>query len=80
MHPALKLVTEHLSCPRERAELLFMCDEDFRELCEEYCACCDTVSRLEGTGRNDGLRLEYLALRLRVERELRRHLGQDPES
>jgi hypothetical protein len=57
-----------------------MSDEDFRELCEEYCACCDTVSRLEGAGRNDALRQEYLALRLRVERELWRHLGQRLDS
>jgi hypothetical protein len=75
MHPALKLVSERLSHVRDQAAELFDRDEVFRELCDEYQMCSETVMRIEGTGTVDeALQREYVALRLRLEGELLRYL------
>lgn len=75
MHPALKLVSDRLPNVRHHAALLFDGDEDFRELCDEYQACSETVMRIEGTpDADEALRREYVALRLRLEAELLRYL------
>ncbi len=81
MHPALTLVKDRLPNIGERAELLFGQDDVFRELCEEYQVCSDTVGRMEGAaGASPALRNEYLALRLRLEGELLRYLADYPGS
>jgi hypothetical protein len=58
---------------------LFERDETFRELCEDYGACRETVTRLECSDRAcHGLHDEYSALALRLERELLRYLEEHP--
>jgi hypothetical protein len=75
MHPALKLVSDRLPNVRDQAALLFDRDEVFRELCDEYQMCDETVERIEATPAADaGLQREYVALRLRLEGELLRYL------
>lgn len=77
MHPALKLVSERLPNVRDEAARLFESDEVFRELCDEYQVCSETVMRIEATPTVDGaLQREYAALRLRLEGELLRHLAE----
>jgi hypothetical protein len=74
MHPALKLVSERLPHVRHQAAQLFDSDEIFRDLCDEYQMCSETVMRIEGTPTADeALRREYMALRLRLEGELLRY-------
>jgi hypothetical protein len=80
MHPALKLVSERLPNVREQASLLFENDEDFRELCDEYRACSETVARMEDAPDTTALRKEYAALRLRLEAELLRYLAENPDA
>jgi hypothetical protein len=80
MHPALKFVSERLPNVEEQASLLFETDEDFRELCDEYRMCSETVVRMEN--RSDtaaALRKEYAALQLRLEAELLRYLAERPD-
>jgi hypothetical protein len=58
---------------------MFERDDVFRELCDEYQMCTETASRLEAAGGPSGaLRLEYAALRLRLEAELLRYLEEHP--
>lgn len=59
------------------AERLFEHDEVFRELCDEYQACSEATTRLEGApGANRALLSEYQALRLRLEGEVLRRLAE----
>lgn len=75
MDSALAMVSERFPQVQDRAAILFDRDDDFRELCEEYQACTQTVSRLESSGAaSAAVRNEYAALRLRLERELLRYL------
>ena len=77
MHPALKLVSERLPNVRAQAARLFDSDEVFRELCDEYQMCSETVMRIEAAPTTDGaLQREYAALRLRLEGELLRYLSE----
>ena len=50
--------------------------ESFRELCEEYFVCTQTLQRLERPGGEESLRSEYGALRLRLEGELLRYVAE----
>ena len=67
MTPSLQRVSDQFPHLRERVACLFERDEIFRELCEDYEACARALSQQE---RNDDLRREYSALRLRLETEL----------
>jgi len=81
MNPALRLVAERLPHVREQAGLMFERDEDFRELCDEYQMCSETLDRMEGeTTANRAVRDEYGALKLRLEAELLRYLAEHPGS
>jgi hypothetical protein len=78
--PSLRLVSERFEQVRGRAALLFERDEGFRDLCEDYELCVRTVARLESEGSSsEGMRHEYAALLLRLERELLRYLEEHPE-
>jgi uncharacterized protein involved in exopolysaccharide biosynthesis len=79
MHPSLRLVNERFQEVREQAIRLFERDETFRDLCEDYEACALTLARLESGTASEGLRHEYAALLLRLERELLRYLEEHPE-
>ena len=58
---------------------LFERDEEFRELCEEYQCCTETVVRIESsTDASQAMRHEYSALLLRLEHELLRYLEEHP--
>jgi hypothetical protein len=75
MHPSLRLVSERLRQVRDRATRLFEHDLDFRDLCEEYEACVATMTRLQYAGpSSEGMRKEYAALVLRLDRELLRYM------
>ena len=64
---------------RDHAMRLFDEDESFRDLCEDYEACANTVARLEASGpAAQGMRNEYAALLLRLEREMLRYLEEHP--
>jgi hypothetical protein len=78
MHPSLRVVTGRFPDIKERAVHLFERDEDFHDLCEEYGACAEAMSRLETTGSAEGLRREYAALLLRLEHELLRYVEELP--
>ncbi len=67
MTPSLERVSEQFPHLRERVACLFERDEIFRELCDDYEACAQALSQQE---RNNDLRREYAALRLRLETEL----------
>jgi hypothetical protein len=70
-----KLVSERFPSLAAKVSRLFESDETFRELCEDLEACESAAARLEGPeGDSPELRREYAALRLRLERELLRHL------
>ena len=81
MHPSLRLVNERFHqeiC--ERSARLFEQDADFRDICEEYGACAQMVTRLDAGGpAAEGLRDEYAALLRWLERELRRYLEEHPD-
>ncbi len=80
MDPSLKLVSERFEQVGGRAARLFDRDESFRDLCEEYAACAQTLARLESTSPSPaGMRNEYGALLLRLERELLRHMEGDSD-
>jgi hypothetical protein len=65
---------------RERLMRLIDRDESFRDLCEEYEVCAETVVRLASGGvESAGIRMEYGALLLRLERELLRYLEEHPD-
>ena len=79
MHPSLRVVTSRFPEIKERAVHLFERDEDFHDLCEEYGACTEAMSRLETNGASaEGLRREYAALLLRIEHELLRYVEELP--
>ncbi len=67
MTPSLQRVSEQFPHLRERVACLFERDDIFRELCEDYEACAQALSL---QARNEDLRREYSALRLRLETEL----------
>jgi hypothetical protein len=80
MNGCLRVVSERFPLLRERAARRFGCDQIFRELCEDYEACAETLARFEAGGRGaDGLRDEYAALLLRLEHEVLRYLSDHPE-
>jgi hypothetical protein len=63
----------------ERAVSLFERDEAFRDLCEEYEACTETITRIESSpDSSQAMRHEYGALLLRLEHELLRYLEERP--
>ena len=75
MVPSLRLVTEQFPLLRDRVACLFERDDVFRELCEDYEICAGAIARLEAPDAGpEALRMEYAALRLRLETELLRHL------
>ena len=71
----MKLLSERFPHVQTEAQRLFERNEGFRDLCEEYEACTSAVARLESSRpETDPMRLEYAALRLRLEGELLRYL------
>jgi hypothetical protein len=75
MRSCLRIVAERFPGVHERAISLFDHDEAFQELCEEYEACVKAEDTFDpASGANRALRMEYAALRLRLEGELLRHL------
>jgi len=76
MTPSLQRVSDQFPHLRERVACLFDRDEIFRELCEDYEACARALSEQE---RNEDLRREYAALRLRLETELLGYLHEAEE-
>ncbi len=80
MDPSLRLVSERFGQVRDQATRLFESDIDFRDLCEEYEACAETVARLRSCeSSSDAMRNEYTALLLRLEHELLRYLEEHPD-
>jgi hypothetical protein len=78
MDPGMRLVMERFPNVRDEAQRLFIRDEAFRELCEEYEVCSRAAERLDSSQLEEQpLRREYAALRLRLEGELLRYLEQD---
>jgi hypothetical protein len=76
----LKVVQERFAGLRERATRMFEREEVFRDLCEDYEACIAAAARLESSGlATEALRGQYVALQLRLERELLRCLEEHPE-
>jgi hypothetical protein len=71
----MQLLSERFPHVQAEAQQLFERNEEFRDLCEEYEACAEAFKRLEATRpADDPMRLEYAALRLRLEAELLRYL------
>jgi hypothetical protein len=80
MQMSLRLVSERFQQVEKRARRLFDLSVDFRDLCDEYEACTETLAHLQTGGRESaGLRNEYAALLLRLERELLRCMEEHPE-
>jgi hypothetical protein len=79
-HSSLKLVSERFGPLRDRAVRAFERDPDFRDLCDEYQACVETLASHEERPRSsEAVRREYAALLLRVEREVLRYLDEHPD-
>lgn len=79
MEASLAAVAQRFPIVQDQASRLFQRDETFREICEEYQACADTLSRLGAASPpTDPIRQEYSALLLRLERELLRYLEEHP--
>ena len=76
MTPSLQRVSDQFPHLRERVACLFDRDEIFRDLCEDYEVCAQALSQQE---RNEDLRREYAALRLRLETELLGYLHEAEE-
>jgi len=75
MDASLTAVAQRFPTVQDQASRLFEHDENFREICEEYRACADTLSRLGGAAPSEEpIRKEYSALLLRLEGELLRYL------
>ena len=75
MDRPLRIVSQRFPLLRDQAVRRFTRDESFRDLCEDYEVCADTLARFESAGPGpEGLRNEYAALLLRLEHELLRHL------
>ena len=72
----MKLLLERF--PTVQALALKRCEkqDSFRELCEEYFACTQVLARLERPDSEESLRIEYGALRLRLEGELLRYIAE----
>ena len=80
MHMSLRLVSERFQQVQQRARRLFDHSVDFRDLCDEYEACTETLAHLQTGGPgSEGLRNEYAALLLRLERELLRCMEEHPD-
>jgi hypothetical protein len=80
MNPALKLVSERFGEVEGRAARRYESDESFRDLCDDYAACAQTLARLESEGPpSAGIRNEYGALLLRLEGELLRYLESEAD-
>jgi hypothetical protein len=77
MTSSLQLVTEQFPHLRDRVACLFARDQIFRELCEDYEACTQALSRQK---TSEGLQREYIALRLRLETELLRYVQDAAEA
>ena len=77
MTSSLQLVSEQFPLLRERVACLFEREEIFRELCDDYETCAQTLARQPAS---EGLRREYSALQLRLETELLGYLREDAES
>ena len=76
---SLSLLHERLPQVRDRIAQLFASDEDFRDLCDEYEACARTILRFAAADVSSaGLRAEYAALLLRLERELLLYVEEHP--
>jgi hypothetical protein len=79
-HPALIRMRERFPLLGELATVRFACDETFRDMCEDYDTCAETLAHLESRQPPpEGMRAEYTALLLRLEREMLRHLGEIPK-
>jgi hypothetical protein len=77
IHPALRRMCERFPLLRQEASVRFAWDETFRDMCEDYDTCAETLAHLESSpAPPEGLRAEYAALLLRLERELLRQLGE----
>ncbi len=80
MTSPLQLVSEQFPHLQSRVAWRFEHDEIFKELCQDYEACRETLQRLGGAGGGqEGLRKEYSALRLRLETELLGYLQDTDE-
>jgi hypothetical protein len=75
MTSSLQLVTEQFPLLRERVASLFERDDVFRELCDDYETCSQSLGRQTSC---EGLQRELAALQLRLETELLRYV-QDVE-
>ncbi len=73
----MKLLYERF--PHVQALAFKRCEqrESFRELCEEYFACTEVLTRLERPNAEESLRSEYGALRLRLEGEMLRYIAEE---
>jgi hypothetical protein len=79
MNPVLRRTCDRFPLLREQAVVRFATDETFRDMCEDYDTCAETLAHLESSASPpDGMRAEYAALLLRIERELLRHLEERP--
>jgi hypothetical protein len=77
MAPIPRHVDERFAGVRETAERLYERDENFRDLCDEYQVCAETLARYESDGgKSDAMRREYTALQLRLEGELLRYMDE----
>jgi hypothetical protein len=72
----MKLLLERFPHMQELALKRLERQDSFRELCEEYWACNEVLTRLERPGAEEDLRSEYGALRLRLEGELLRYIAE----
>ena len=74
--PYVKLLAERFPHVQSVALQLLERDPEFRELCEEYEACTESVARLERLEGDEALLREYRALCLRLEGELLRYISE----
>ncbi len=80
MTSPLRLVSDQFPLLEGRVAWRFAHDELFRELCQDYEACRETLERLaRSEGGQEALRREYSALRLRLETELLGYLQETDE-
>src|SRR5262245_15694382 len=71
---AVSLLLERFPHVKNVSLQLLEQSETFRELCEEYEACTAAAERLSHSKGDEALRMEYAALRLRLEGELLRYI------
>jgi hypothetical protein len=72
MSSSLKLVSEQFPHLRDKVVQLFEQDAIFQELCQDYEACREALSRVAAS---KAMSHEYTALRLRLEYELLRYMN-----